>query len=45
VHRTDELLSWLSDVLMPKVHKINCGGKTIQAVIEVLLQRAMKHDP
>jgi hypothetical protein len=38
MHRTSDLLKWISDVLMPRVRKGNTQT-TIQAVIEVLLQR------
>jgi hypothetical protein len=41
VHRTDELLSWLNDVLMPRVGTGDIGP-TIQAVIKVLLQRTSR---
>jgi internalin A len=38
VHHTDELLSWLNDVLMPRARKGD-GQSTIQAVITLLLER------
>ncbi|NJO13507.1 MAG: toll/interleukin-1 receptor domain-containing protein [Gammaproteobacteria bacterium] len=38
VHHTDELLSWLNDVLMPRPRKGD-GQSTIQAVITLLLER------
>jgi internalin A len=44
VHRADELLSWLSDVLMPRVRRGDTQP-TIQAVVEVLLQRTAPRDP
>jgi hypothetical protein len=43
VNRTDELLNWLNDVLMPRVGK-ESTRQTIQTVIELLLERAKKRD-
>jgi internalin A len=44
MHRTDELLSWLNDVLMPRVRDGNTQP-TVEAVIQVLLERTKQRNP